>query len=129
MYKRQGGCEGTQYGCCPNSDIAKHDESGSNCNKEPEPSTGGCEGTQYGCCPNSDIAKNDESGSNCNNPQNQTNSQNQSNDNHNLNHTHNHNHDIKNPHDEKKETFSIVKPNNSFSANVFSNEYTKVGML
>lgn len=27
-----GGCRGTRYGCCPRSNIAKHDPSGTNCN-------------------------------------------------------------------------------------------------
>ena len=61
-----GGCAGTQYGCCPNSNIAKHDYIGSNCSSynppppnppppnppppHPQP-YGGCSGTQYGCCP------------------------------------------------------------------------------
>jgi hypothetical protein len=26
-----GGCKGTRYGCCPMSNIAKHDPSGTNC--------------------------------------------------------------------------------------------------
>ena len=26
-----GGCSGTIYGCCPNSTLARHDPSGSNC--------------------------------------------------------------------------------------------------
>ena len=29
--------EGTQYGCCPNSDTAKHDANGSNCTQPPPP--------------------------------------------------------------------------------------------
>ena len=63
-----GGCAGTQYGCCPNSTVAKHDYIGSNCSSynpiiiTPQ---GGCAGTQYGCCPNSNIAKHDYIGSNC----------------------------------------------------------------
>ena len=64
-----GGCAGTQYGCCPNSNIAKHDYIGSNCSSiHPiiiNPPSGGCAGTQYVCCPNSNIAKHDYIGSNC----------------------------------------------------------------
>jgi hypothetical protein len=64
-----GGCAGTQYGCCPNSNIAKHDYIGSNCSSiHPiiiNPPPGGCAGTQYGCCPYSNIAKHDLTGSNC----------------------------------------------------------------
>ena len=40
--KPVGGCEGTQYGCCPNSDTAKYDSAGSNCNQpnpQPQPSS------------------------------------------------------------------------------------------
>ena len=61
--KPVGGCEGTEYGCCPDNTTAKN-EDGSNC---PEP-VGGCISTQYGCCPDNTTAKNQD-GSNCNQPQ------------------------------------------------------------
>jgi hypothetical protein len=31
MGPRMGGCAGTRYGCCPNNQIPKYDERGSNC--------------------------------------------------------------------------------------------------
>ena len=58
-----GGCEGTQYGCCPDNVTAKNAD-GSNCAPYPPPTVGGCEGTQYGCCPDNVTAKNAD-GSNC----------------------------------------------------------------
>jgi hypothetical protein len=61
-YDPPGGCAGTRYGCCPYSNVAKQDITGSNCiaNK-----IGGCAGTQYGCCPNSNISAVDSAKSNC----------------------------------------------------------------
>jgi hypothetical protein len=62
-----GGCAGTRYGCCPGCNIAKVDQMGSNCpkNPNPKPLIGGCGGTQYGCCPNTKTPKIDYIGSNC----------------------------------------------------------------
>jgi hypothetical protein len=59
-----GGCAGTQFGCCPNSSIAKRDSNGSNCGGSS--SMTGCQHTVYGCCPDSSgYAKIDSAGSNC----------------------------------------------------------------
>ena len=60
-----GGCEGTRYGCCEGSSIAKEDVEGSNCYNYKPHKIGGCEGTRYGCCEGSSIAKLDKFGSNC----------------------------------------------------------------
>ena len=60
-----GGCEGTRYGCCEGSSIAKADPEGSNCSPIKKHLIGGCAGTRYGCCEGSSVAKIDEQGSNC----------------------------------------------------------------
>jgi hypothetical protein len=88
-----GGCAGTQYGCCPNSTVAKHDYIGSNCSSfnpiiikppspyhppppppphpplppppPPQPYQTPCIKSKFGCCPYSNISKEDDVGSNC----------------------------------------------------------------
>ena len=61
-----GGCAGTQYGCCLNSNVAKVDSVGSNCGPASSNSMYGCQHTVYGCCPGSSgYAKIDSVGSNC----------------------------------------------------------------
>ncbi len=51
-----GGCNGTQYGCCPDNVTAKNVD-GSNCAVYP-PVNVGCAGTPFGCCPDNVTAKN-----------------------------------------------------------------------
>ena len=61
-----GGCAGTRYGCCPNSNIAKRDSTGSNCGTSSSSSMTGCKHSVFGCCPDSSgYAKIDSVGSNC----------------------------------------------------------------
>lgn len=45
-----GGCSGTQYGCCANTDIMCQDVECSNCVLRNRGTVGGCAGTEYGCC-------------------------------------------------------------------------------
>ena len=66
-----GGCAGTRYGCCYDSEIAKADYHGSNCpHRRPEPKPhpepkpkphkdiiGGCKGSEFGCCPDGKTLK------------------------------------------------------------------------
>ena len=61
-----GGCAGTMFGCCANSNIAKIDSNGSNCDTSTSNSSYGCQHTVFGCCPDSSgYAKIDSTGSNC----------------------------------------------------------------
>jgi hypothetical protein len=89
-----GGCGGTQFGCCPGEDmvtgVASSDAMGSNCVTQAKPSPadpipsvtipaqplvdGDCGGTQFGCCPGEvmevgetqfGVARSDAMGSNC----------------------------------------------------------------
>ncbi len=63
-----GGCQGTQFGCCPDGVTSKSDQNGSNCTTSPPPAqlpVGGCQGTQFGCCPDGVTSKSDQNGSNC----------------------------------------------------------------
>ena len=61
-----GGCESTEYGCCPNTIIPRMDSNSSNCNTTHLAILGGCESTEYGCCPNTIIPRMDSNSSNCN---------------------------------------------------------------
>jgi hypothetical protein len=69
-----GGCAGTRYGCCPNSNVPKINFWGTNCYApnpppppppNPTPMAGGCAGTRYGCCPNGVTPKMNYVGTNC----------------------------------------------------------------
>ena len=63
-----GGCQGTQFGCCPDGVTSKSDQNGSNCTTSPPSAqlpVGGCQGTQFGCCPDGVTSKSDQNGSNC----------------------------------------------------------------
>jgi len=80
-HKLIGGCKGTRYGCCTNSNKACANRKCSNCYRpSPRPSPrphprppptphnnliGGCKGTQYGCCPYSREACANIKCSNC----------------------------------------------------------------
>lgn len=55
-----GGCDGTQFGCCPDNITPKQDQTGTNCRP-----IGGCNGTEFGCCPDNTTPKKDRRGSNC----------------------------------------------------------------
>ena len=55
-----GGCDGTQFGCCPDNTTPKQDQTGTNCLP-----IGGCNGTRYGCCPDNTTPKQDRKGTNC----------------------------------------------------------------
>jgi hypothetical protein len=59
--QKVGGCDGTQFGCCPDNITPKQDEAGTNCSS----SVGGCDGTQFGCCPDNTTPKEDIDGTNC----------------------------------------------------------------
>jgi hypothetical protein len=61
-----GGCGGTQFGCCPDSEQSKSDAGGTDCAAiEEAPVVGGCGGTQFGCCPDSEQSKSDAGGTDC----------------------------------------------------------------
>jgi hypothetical protein len=56
-----GGCNSTEYGCCPDHKTTKSDEDGSNCPKL----ISSCSTTEFGCCPDLKTPKTDEAGSTC----------------------------------------------------------------
>ena len=110
--QQNGGCKGTQFGCCPDDKTPKHDASGSNCVEE----VGGCIGTQYGCCPDSTLAKIDPEGSNCggNNHHHHHHDNEDNNNNNNKPPIKNHRHNVKLgkviPPKNENFTQSVVKP-------------------
>tara|TARA_A100001015_G_C14934710_1_gene689935 strand:- start:707 stop:1396 length:690 start_codon:yes stop_codon:yes gene_type:complete len=93
--QQNGGCNGTEFGCCPDDKTPKHDDSGSNCVEE----VGGCIGTQYGCCPDSTLAKKDLDGSNCD----------ENNNNHHHHHHHHHDDNENNNNNKNKNKKPAIK--------------------
>ena len=61
-----GGCLGTEFGCCTNTQIQCIDTQCSNCVLDNDTSLlGGCLGTEFGCCTNTQIQCIDTQCSNC----------------------------------------------------------------
>ena len=62
-----GGCKGTQFGCCNETQLVCLDSNCSNCNttKVNVELIGGCQGTQFGCCNQTQLVCQDFKCSNC----------------------------------------------------------------